>query len=108
MALIKAKIFGQEYTIKGNADPQYIHKIADYVDKKMQEVAKQTSITSLNKIAILTAINIAYEYYELIKPHQKQIDKIKTMEKKVLNIIKKIDNTILQSEIKCCKLPDSK
>ena len=60
----KVEIFGQEYKIKGVGNPQYIHKIAGYVDKKMREIAHSSGIMSQSRIAILAALNIADELYQ--------------------------------------------
>ncbi len=60
----KVEIFGQEYKIKGVGDPQYIHKIAGYVDRKMREIAHSSGIMSQSRIAILAALNIADELYQ--------------------------------------------
>ena len=60
----KVEIFGQEYKIKGVGNPQYIHRIAGYVDKKMREIAHSSGIMSQSRIAILAALNIADELYQ--------------------------------------------
>ena len=60
----KVEIFGQEYKIKGAGNPQYIHKIAGYVDKKMREIAHSSGIMSQSRIAILAALNIADEFHQ--------------------------------------------
>jgi cell division protein ZapA len=60
----KVEIFGQEYQIRGVGDPQYIHKIAGYVDKKMREIAHSSGIMSQSRIAILAALNITDELYQ--------------------------------------------
>lgn len=62
----KVEIYGQEYRISGDADPEYVAEIARYVDKKMKEVAKGTPLGSgsLSKIAILGALNIAEELFK--------------------------------------------
>ena len=60
----KVEIFGQEYKIKGVGNPQYIHKIAGHVDKKMREIAHSSGIMSQSRIAILAALNITDELYQ--------------------------------------------
>ncbi len=60
----KVEIFGQEYKIKGAGDPEYIHKIAGYVDSKMREIAHSSGIMSQSRIAILAALNIADELHQ--------------------------------------------
>ena len=58
---VSVEIFGHEYKIKGDADPDYMEGIARYVDSKMKEVSQGTPVGSLAKIAILAALNIADE-----------------------------------------------
>lgn len=70
----KVEIFGQEYKIKGVGDPQYIHRIAGYVDKKMREIAHSSGIMSQSRIAILAALNIADELHQE-KENRKSIQK---------------------------------
>ncbi len=62
---VQVQIFGQSYTIRGEADRDYILRVASYVDRKMQEMTEKipsTSISSsLSKIAVLAGLNIADE-----------------------------------------------
>lgn len=62
---IIVNIFGSEYTIKGNESSDYIREIADYVNMKMEDLSKKSSLISPQKIAILSAVNIADEYFKL-------------------------------------------
>jgi len=64
---VKVKIFGQEFTIKGEDTAEYVEGLADFVDKKMREVAAASSVITSHKVAILTAINIADELFRLRK-----------------------------------------
>jgi cell division protein ZapA len=63
MNSVKVEIYGSEYRIRGDADPEYIQEIAHYVDSKMREVTTETSLGSSLKVAILTALNIAGELF---------------------------------------------
>jgi cell division protein ZapA len=63
MNSVKVEIYGSEYRIRGDADPEYIQEIAHYVDSKMNEVTKETSLGSSLKVAILAALNIAGELF---------------------------------------------
>lgn len=61
---VKVNIHGQEYTVKAQADSDYIKNVARYVNEKMDEVEKslpnkQASI----RIAILAAMNITDELF---------------------------------------------
>ncbi len=62
---VKVNIFGNEYTIRGEADAEYIRELAQYVDGKMQEIARNTNLTIPLKVGILAAINLADEIFRL-------------------------------------------
>ncbi|HTY07937.1 MAG TPA: cell division protein ZapA [Candidatus Edwardsbacteria bacterium] len=66
---IKVEIFGSEYRIKGDADAEYVKRVAAYVDEKMKQVSQLTADSAVSKIAILAAINIADE---LLKERQQR------------------------------------
>lgn len=61
MQKVKVEIFGEQYTIRGDAEPDYIVQLANYVDGKMREIADSLKTTDTKKIAILSALNIADE-----------------------------------------------
>ena len=61
---VKVNIFGTDYPIKGDADPEYVENIARYVDEKMKEVSRHLSLPSTTKVAILAAMNIADELFK--------------------------------------------
>ena len=61
---VQISIFGQEYSVKAPADPDYIKKIAEYLDDKMREVQSGFSTTqSSTRIAILAGMNITDELF---------------------------------------------
>jgi len=59
------EIFGEEYTIRGDAPQDYLAMLANYIDKKMKQVASRQPQLPLTKIAVLTALNIADEMSRL-------------------------------------------
>lgn len=61
---VRVEIFDQSYNLRGS-DPDYIHKLADYVDEKMRVVAEQTATVDSLRLAVLAALNIADEYHIL-------------------------------------------
>ncbi len=61
---VRVEIFDQSYNLRGS-DPDYIHKLADYVDEKMRVVAEQTATVDSLRLAVLAALNIADEYHVL-------------------------------------------
>ena len=64
MSRVKAHIYGEDYTIVGESDAEYIEKISTYVDARMKDLAKQNPKYSKTSLAILTAVNIADELHQ--------------------------------------------
>ncbi|HZR58609.1 MAG TPA: cell division protein ZapA [Terriglobales bacterium] len=62
---VRVEIFDQGYNLRGS-DPEYILKLAEYVDSKMRAVAEQTNTVDTARLAVLAALNIADEFH-LIK-----------------------------------------
>ncbi len=62
---VRVEIFDQAYNLRGS-DPEYILKLAEYVDAKMRAVAEQTHTVDTARLAVLAALNIADEY-QLLK-----------------------------------------
>jgi cell division protein ZapA len=67
---IQVEIYGQNYQIKAGADPEYIKTIARYVDIKMREIASGTPTVDSLKIAVLAALNITDEFFQLRRQKQ--------------------------------------
>ena len=61
---VRVEIFDQAYNLR-ESDPEYILKLAEYVDSKMRAVAEQTSTVDSVRLAVLAALNIADEYHLL-------------------------------------------
>jgi cell division protein ZapA len=61
---VRVEIFDQAYNLRGS-DPEYILKLAEYVDSKMRAVAEQTHTVDTVRLAVLAALNIADEYHLL-------------------------------------------
>ena len=63
------EIFDQAYQLRGS-DPEYILKLAEYVDAKMRAVAQQTQTIETARLAVLAALNIADEYHLLKRKYE--------------------------------------
>lgn len=65
-ASVRVEIFDQAYNLRGS-NPEYILKLAEYVDLKMRAVAAATNTIDTVRLAVLAALNIADEYHLLKK-----------------------------------------
>ena len=66
---VRVEIYDQTYNLRGS-DPQYIQKLAGYVDGKMRTVAQQTATVDSLRLAVLAALNIADEYHILKRKYE--------------------------------------
>jgi cell division protein ZapA len=66
---IRVEIYDESYHLRGT-DPAYIQRLADVVDAKMRAVAQHTSTVDSLRVAVLAALNIADEYYQLKRKHE--------------------------------------
>ena len=64
---VTVKIYGQEYTIAGDKSEEEITRIAEYVDNKMRLISRACGDAMQGNISILSAINIAEEYFEALR-----------------------------------------
>jgi cell division protein ZapA len=72
-ASIQVEIYNQTYSIRSDGDNDYIFELADYVDRKMRDISSGTMTVDSLKVAILAALHIADEFYQL-KDQQAQTD----------------------------------
>src|SRR3989475_8775481 len=66
---IKVEIYDQAYTVRSDGDPEYLKELAEYVDLRMREISSGTLTVDSRKVAILAALYIADELYQLRKLH---------------------------------------
>jgi cell division protein ZapA len=61
--VIPVEIHGQRYPIRSTLDPEYVARLALYVDEKMQAAADATRTGDPSRLAMLAALNIADELF---------------------------------------------
>ena len=63
--LVHVEIFGQTYTVRAGTDTGYVEKLAAYVDSQMTDVSRSAGAVDSVRIAVLAALNIADECFQL-------------------------------------------
>lgn len=87
--ILKVRIYGAEYSIRGYADANYIKAIAEYVDGKMREVDNIVRVDSSLKVAILASLNITDELYRERAEKDKLCSQLEDKIKKLNDLIDK-------------------
>jgi cell division protein ZapA len=61
--VIPVEIHGQRYPIRSTLDPEYVARLAAYVDEKIRAAADATPTSDSVRLAVLAALNIADELF---------------------------------------------
>ena len=82
---IQVEIYGATYTIRGDAEPEYVRRLARFVDEGMRAVARRNpSAAGMHKIAVLAALNIADELHRS-RDRQRELERM--VEEKTLDLL---------------------
>lgn len=81
---VTIKIKDTEYAIRSSDDREQILKVAEYVDRKLREIDEFKKELSEDKKAILTALDIAGDYFQLIKEKEVLLAEINNRSKRLL------------------------
>ncbi|NLJ77368.1 MAG: cell division protein ZapA [Peptococcaceae bacterium] len=66
---VDVEIFGEYYTLKGNSSQEEMLALAQYVNRKMIQLATRNTRLSKAQTAVLAALNIADELVKLQEKH---------------------------------------
>ena len=64
---VKVTILEQEYLVRSEEDREQVYRVAEYVNEKLSEIRDSAEGLSEKKTAILAALNIASEYFQILK-----------------------------------------
>lgn len=65
---VKVRILDNEYLIKSEVeDIEEVYRIAEYVNEKVNEIIENSEGLSEKKTAILAALHIASDYFQVLK-----------------------------------------
>jgi cell division protein ZapA len=70
------EINGQRYPIRSALEPEYVARLATFVDEKMRAAADSAPTTDSVRLAVLAALNIADELFRCRDTHAAQTGEI--------------------------------
>ncbi len=71
---VDVEIMGHRFTVASDDGEEHIRDIAEYVDHQMRQLSAGRT-TNILQLALLTALNIASEYWKL-RREQEELDRI--------------------------------
>ena len=91
---VEIEIYGQRYTVQGEADEEQVKRIAAYVDQHMRGLAASMKTATLPKLAVLAALNITHQWFEAEqRSQQDSVD----VERKAVGLLESIDEQLQPS-----------
>ena len=103
---VSVRIYGHDYTFTGTESEEYIQKVCYNVDKKMRDFRQRDPKLNETKLAILTAVNTADEFFKnkaLLDETIADLKKYKEEAKNKLLVTEK-ENEYLKEEIQSLKI----
>ena len=88
---VRVNILGEELSIKGDVDPDTTRRVAEYVDAKIRELRDKGGSGDRYRFAVLTALNIAGELFDLKSKSEEQRAQIAELENRLEMINRKMD-----------------
>lgn len=84
---VTVRIAGNEYVLCGDESPEYIQKVALFVDKKLQEITKKNHLLSTSMASVLASVNMADEVFSLREALNNKEQELKELKQKNQEII---------------------
>ncbi len=92
--IVRVEILGREYTLKSDEGEERVRRIAEYLNEKLKKISENTRTLSTLNLAILAAMDIANEYFQVLDGQDDLSRKVKKIEQKTGRLIEMIDSKI--------------
>jgi cell division protein ZapA len=81
---LDVEIMGQRLTVASDDGDDHVRRAAEYVDQQMRQLAGGLKTASMMQLALLTALNIASEYWKLQQEQEEVHRTIHRLSQRVL------------------------
>jgi len=95
MEPVKVRIRNAEYLVQGEDDEQQVQRIADFVNDKLKEIEQGTEGLSEKRTAILAALDIAGDYFQILKEKENLLTSVR---QRTQSLIRSIDSVLGPSD----------
>lgn len=88
---VEVEIYGQRYTIKGDAEEDYIRQVAAHVDEQMKGLSRNMKTATPTKLAVLAALNLAHQ---LLQTERLRQEGEADVERRALSLMETIEEQL--------------
>lgn len=85
---VEVEVLGHRLTVASEEGEEHVRDTAAYVDQQMRALAKRHPVPSTLHLALLTALNIASEYWKLQREQEDLNHTISRVSRRVLKRIR--------------------
>ena len=85
---VGVEVYGYSFNVKTD-DGDEVKAVANFVDEKMRDLAKNLDVTSTSRLAIMAAMNIAEDYYRLKSEHDELSKAIDQKSARLIELVEK-------------------
>ena len=86
------EILGRTFTLKGGMSPESLQNVARKVDEQLRELQRAFPASPLADVAILAALNLAYECLESKEDYQQLHTEIEKRSRQLIQILEASDS----------------
>ncbi len=80
-------IMGRPFTLRGSMPPESLQAVAQLVDERLRELARVFPTSPLSDLAVLAALNLAYECLETKEDYQQLHAEIEQRSRQLIKML---------------------
>jgi len=84
---VKVSVAGQQLAVRTSAKPAYLKELAAFVTSKVDEAKRSGRTVTTQSLALLAAMNIADELYQLRESQKQLKQQIRERSKRILRYL---------------------
>jgi cell division protein ZapA len=84
---VKVHIFGEDFPIRSEAEPEYTKMVADYVDSIMKNVNRSMKPSDARIVAVLAAMSITDELFQARRGLKSLSEELKKKTEEILSLL---------------------
>jgi cell division protein ZapA (FtsZ GTPase activity inhibitor) len=92
---VTVEILGRSFTLKGSISSESLQAVAREVDAQLRELQQAFPTRALSDLAILAALNLAYECLESKEGYQQLHTEIEARSRQLIQILEDSDSFFL-------------
>jgi cell division protein ZapA len=85
------KILGQELSVSSDSGDEHVAKVVEYVTERVEEIGRAAGKATTLNVAILTALNIADEYFKLKGENERIVRQLEARSENLIHLINELN-----------------